>query len=77
MASTIKINSTQELGQLVRLTRKAQKLTQPQLAAAAGVGIRFIVDLEKGKETCQMGKAFHTLHMLGIKLMIEPWIHYE
>lgn len=60
------INTPQEVGRLIQKTRKDQGLTQTELAAASGVGVRFIVDLEKGKPTCQLGKTLRVLHMLGI-----------
>jgi len=54
----------------VRQTRKNQNLTQEDLAAAAGVGIRFIRELEQGKITCQIGKALLILTMLGLNIQI-------
>ena len=54
-----------ELGAIVRAARKAQKLRQDQLAGVANVGLRFIVDLEKGKPTAQIGKALTVLAALG------------
>ena len=60
------IRNSQEIGRLVRRVRKVQGLTQTELAGATGVGVRFIVDLEKGKQTCQLGKTLEVLHMLGI-----------
>lgn len=54
------------LGQLVRRVRKQAGLRQDELAGAAGVGIRFIVDLESGKPTLQIGKVLHVLDTLGI-----------
>lgn len=59
------------LGQVVRHERKAQKLRQAELAAAAGVGIRFIVDLEAGKPTLQLEKVLHVLATLGCYVTIE------
>ena len=61
-----------ELGQIVRHERKAQGLRQAELAAAAGVGIRFIVDLEAGKPTLQLEKALHVLATLGCDVTITP-----
>ncbi|WP_273721607.1 MULTISPECIES: type II toxin-antitoxin system Y4mF family antitoxin [unclassified Bartonella] len=58
------------LGFIVRNARKGQKLTQEQLAATSGVGVRFIRDLEKGKESCQVGKTIHVLAMLGLDVQI-------
>ena len=59
-----------DLGSLIRTTRKAQKLTQEQLAAQSGVGIRFVRELEAGKEGCQIGKAFQVLAMLGLEMRV-------
>ena len=60
------------LGLIVLRERKAQKLRQAELAAAAGVGIRLIVDLEAGKPTLQLEKALHVLATLGCDLTIVP-----
>jgi y4mF family transcriptional regulator len=61
-----------KLGQVVRHERKAQGLRQAELAAAAGVGIRFIVDLEAGKPTLQLEKALHILATLGCDVTVTP-----
>lgn len=57
-------------GSIVRAERKAQGLRQEELAAASGVGVRFIVDLEAGKPTLQLGKAMQVMATLGCKLAI-------
>jgi y4mF family transcriptional regulator len=62
--------NSSKLGQVVRRERKAQKLRQAELAAAAGVGIRFIVDLEAGKPTLQLEKVLHVLATLGCDVTI-------
>ena len=54
-----KIRNTEDLSRIVLEARKAQKLSQDDLAGMAGTGRRFIVDLEKGKETAQLGKVLH------------------
>ncbi len=59
-----------DFGELIRTTRKKQKLTQGQLAAACGVGERFVRELEKGKPSCQLAKSLLVLRMLGIKLQV-------
>lgn len=66
----IKIESSTNLGAFIRQARKSQNLTQPQLAAMCGVGVRFIVDLEKGKPTCAIEKSLKVLQMLGLNLII-------
>ena len=68
----MKILTTIDFGTLIRETRKKSKLTQAQLAAASGIGERFVRELEKGKATCQLEKALLVLQMLGIKLQAIP-----
>lgn len=58
------------LGSLIRQERKAQHLTQEQLAGLAGVGVRFVRELEAGKETCQIGLAFQVLSTLGFRISL-------
>lgn len=65
-----KVRTVSELGQIVQATRKRQGLTQLNLSGLAGFGIRFLVDLEKGKETIQMQKALDVLDQLGLELAI-------
>jgi y4mF family transcriptional regulator len=60
------------IGNIVRSTRKAAGLRQDELAGAAGVGLRFIVDLEAGKPTAQIGKTLQVLAALGCSLDIKP-----
>ncbi len=58
------------LGRKVRELRRAQKVTQAQLAGLANTGIRFISDLENGKETCHIGKMLRVLETLGVDMLI-------
>lgn len=62
----------QSIGQLIRSTRKALGVTQRDLAMTAGTGLRFIIDLEKGKPTCHLGKTLAVLRTLGIKINLTP-----
>lgn len=61
-----------QIGQIIRETRRAQGLRQDQLAGAAGVGLRFVVELEAGKPTVQLGKVLNVLDALGCTFRIEP-----
>lgn len=63
-------NNITQLGNIIKQARKEQGLTQQQLATITGVGIRFIRELEKGKESCHIGKAFSVIAMLGININI-------
>ena len=60
------------IGRVVRKTRRRLGVTQKELALTSGTGIRFIIDLEKGKPTCQIGKVLMVLHTLGIRLQLIP-----
>ena len=60
------------IGDLIKHTRKGLGVTQKDLALTSGTGLRFIIDLEKGKETCEIGKALTILHTLGIKMTLNP-----
>ncbi len=64
------IETPEHLGDVVRQTRKALSLTQPQLALAAGVGVRFIVDLEAGKPTVRLENVLRVLQALGATLNV-------
>lgn len=61
------IISAKDFGNIIRDARKKARLTQSQLAAASGIGDRFVRELEKGKPTCQLEKALLVAQMLGIK----------
>jgi transcriptional regulator with XRE-family HTH domain len=56
-------------GALIRSRRKALNLRQDQLALATGVGRRFLIDLEGGKPSCQLGRSLLVAEVLGIKLV--------
>ena len=67
------IEDSTSLGQAIRQQRRRLKVTQRDLAMTSGTGLRFIIDLEKGKPTCQLGKALEIVRALGLKLEIrEP-----
>ena len=61
-----------EIGVVVRQARLAQGLRQDQLAAAAGVGLRFLVELERGKPTVRLAKVLAVLTALGCRLQVTP-----
>ena len=64
----VSISSCKDLGALIQQARKSQNFTQKQLAALCEVGARFIVDLEKGKPTCEIDKALKVARMLNVRL---------
>ena len=64
--------TTQAIGQIIRENRKRLGVTQKDLALTSGTGLRFVIDLEKGKETCQIGKVLTVLQTLGIQIELTP-----
>lgn len=64
--------TVQQIGQIVRENRKRLGVTQKDLALTSGTGLRFVIDLEKGKETCQIGKVLTVLQTLGIQITLTP-----
>jgi HTH-type transcriptional regulator/antitoxin HipB len=61
------IQSPQDIGSTIRKIRKQHGVTQSDLALTAGTGLRFIIELERGKPTCEIGKILHVLQVLGIQ----------
>jgi len=62
----------QEIGRLVRETRTGLGVTQKALALTSGTGLRFIIELENGKETARIGKVLTVVQTLGIQLTLTP-----
>jgi y4mF family transcriptional regulator len=60
------------LSEFVKDKRKAVKLTQPELAEKAGVGLRFIRELEQGKQTLRLDKVNQVLQLFGCEVGAVP-----
>lgn len=69
------IHSVQDLGAALRVARKALQLTQADLALAAGVGLRFVVELEAGKPTVQLERVLRVIDALGASLELGEASH--
>ena len=67
----IRINSPKALGSVLKIARKHLRLTQSDLALAAGVGLRFIVDLEAGKPTIRLEHVLRVIDALGGAVLLE------
>jgi y4mF family transcriptional regulator len=61
-----------EIGTLVRERRRANRMTQAELAALAGVGVRFVSDLENGKPTLRLETVNAVLRVFGRRLGVVP-----
>lgn len=66
-----RIKSTNELGELLRKKRKAQGLTQVQVAEHCGISPRFVSEVERGKASAEIGKVMFLLETLGVDLLVD------
>lgn len=64
------VGTVSDVGEIVASIRKQQGLTQLDVSGLAGLGVRFMVDLEKGKATIQMQKVLDVLAQLGLEIVI-------
>jgi HTH-type transcriptional regulator / antitoxin HipB len=67
----VKVDCAVQIGQLVRQRRKEAGMTLKDAAALAGVGVRFLSELERGKPTLQLGLTISVLQLFGLELHVE------
>lgn len=67
-----RVSTVQELGQMLRTKRKSLGLTLERVAQLSNIGIRYLSELERGKQTIEMGKALKVLNNLGLELIVRP-----
>lgn len=68
----MRITSARDLGLYVRDRRRDLGVTQAQVAEAAGVSRRWLLGLENGKPTMQIGLVFRTLEALDLLMEVRP-----
>lgn len=66
------IRTAEELGKLMRAYRKNQHLTLERVSGITNVSMRFLSEVERGKETAELGKVLVTLYKLGLEVIIQP-----
>lgn len=71
MGKEIKASNSNDIGNIIKNTRNELGVTQRNLALTSGTGLRFIIELEQGKPTCQLEKALTVLRTLGLQLVIK------
>lgn len=69
--SRLSASTPKDLGAALRHMRKARGLRQEDLALAAGVGLRFVGELERGKPTVRLGETLRVASALGVQITIE------
>ncbi len=76
------IDDMETVGALIRQARKEQGLTQREFADIAGVGIRFLSELERGKDTAEVGLVLQVSKAAGFDVVLEhrkfksPFSHF-
>ena len=68
----IEAHTVAKIGEVIKKVRKEQKVTQVQLAQLSNVSYRFVLDLEAGKETIQLGKVVAVMETLGMRINLDP-----
>ena len=71
MTKTFLASTPDELGASLRQVRKARGLRLEDLALAAGVGVRFISELERGKPTARLAETLRVAAALGVRITLE------
>lgn len=64
--------TNQSLNEYVKTKRRMLGLSREEFAQKAGVGLRFLRELEQGKETLKMDKVNQVLNLLGMQLGVVP-----
>jgi len=67
----ILFSSMSELGILIKKHRKNKNLTQLQISQILGSGLRFISEIENGKDTAQIGMVLKLLKLLNIRIALD------
>jgi y4mF family transcriptional regulator len=67
--------SAAEIGRIVATARRHRRLTQTQLARALGVSQNWVSEIERGKDSAQIGKILRVLSFLEVRLAVgeAPW----
>ena len=75
MASTdqpaTKIKTAKDLGAVLRAARKNQQFTLEKVSGLTHISTRFLSEVERGKETAELGKVLNALDKLGLEVIIQ------
>jgi len=71
MTESKEIHTTAQLGERLRSARRARGLRLDDVALAAGVGIRFVSELERGKPTARLAETLRVIDALGLRLRLD------
>jgi HTH-type transcriptional regulator / antitoxin HipB len=71
------VHTPDELGRAIRAARRSQRLTLEQVAFAAGTGVRFVSELERGKASAELGKTLRVMEVIGMRTWIDAEGRHE
>ena len=66
------VADAEQLGAVIRAFRKQRHLTLEKVAGLSNLGVRFLSEIERGKETAELGKVIKVLQNLGLEIIIQP-----
>lgn len=66
-----RITCPEDVGRLIRERRKLAGITLKDAAGLAGVGVRFLSELERGKRTTQLGLVLDVLQLFGLEVFVQ------
>lgn len=67
-----RVENAHDVGSLIRAHRKSQHLTLEKVSGLSHLGMRFISEVERGKETAELGKVLELLYKIGLDVIIQP-----
>lgn len=66
------VENVKEIGAIIRSFRKSHQLTLEKVSGITNISMRFLSELERGKETAELGKALSAINKLGLEVIIQP-----
>lgn len=66
------IKTAHDLGKIMRVYRKSQNITLEKVSNLSKLSTKFLSELERGKETAELGKALQAINKLGLEIIIQP-----
>ncbi|WP_058555208.1 helix-turn-helix domain-containing protein [Thiohalocapsa sp. ML1] len=66
------VQTAEEIGRLARAHRRQRRLTLETVSGLGNLSTRFLSELERGKETAEIGKVLKALRTLGLDVIIQP-----
>lgn len=64
------VTSVEELGNCIRMKRKSLGMTIQKVSGLTGIGFRYLSELERGKESAEIGKALRVMRYLGLQIAV-------